>query len=140
MAKISSSLALIFFFSQVVFSQSVGVGTNTPHTSAALDVVSANKGLGFPSMTIVQRNAIANPKAGLFVFDTNMQTLCMFNGSNWVYFQSSIEPSVVHPIEQTASDGQVGDRFGHSVSISGNYAVVGAPFDNTGANADQGSA
>ena len=40
----------------------------------------------------------------------------------------------------TASDGAAGDQFGYSVSISGGTVVVGAPFDNVGANTDQGSA
>lgn len=131
---------LVFFFYYSVNSQNVGVGTNSPHPSAVLDVVSNSKGLSIPSLTTAQRNAIANPKAGLFVFDTDRQTLCMFNGSNWVYFQSSVEPNIVHPVEQVASDGEVGDQFGYSVAINGNYAIIGAPFDNIGANDNQGSA
>jgi hypothetical protein len=36
----------------------------------------------------------------------------------------------------TASDGTAGDAFGYSVSISGNYAIVGAPYDdNNGSRA-----
>ncbi len=128
------------FFHLIIFSQNVGVGTNTPHASAALDIVSNTRGMSIPSLTTVQRNAIANPKAGLFVFDINKQTLCMFNGANWVYFQSSIEPNALLPVEQVASDGDVGDYFGCSVAIDGNYAVVGAENDNIGSNIKQGSA
>jgi len=40
----------------------------------------------------------------------------------------------------TAVDGAAGDEFGWSVAISGDTAVVGAPYDDIGANADQGSA
>ncbi|MEP7256685.1 MAG: FG-GAP repeat protein [Ferruginibacter sp.] len=36
--------------------------------------------------------------------------------------------------------GAAGDNFGTRVSISGDYAIVGAPYDDIGANADQGSA
>jgi hypothetical protein len=39
-----------------------------------------------------------------------------------------------------APDGGAGDQFGRSVGISGDLAVVGAPFDQVGANVDQGSA
>jgi hypothetical protein len=39
----------------------------------------------------------------------------------------------------TASDGAATDRFGISVSLSGDTAVVGAYFDDVGANTDQGS-
>ena len=40
----------------------------------------------------------------------------------------------------TASDGGARDQFGLSVAVSRNAAVVGAPGDDVGANADQGSA
>jgi hypothetical protein len=40
----------------------------------------------------------------------------------------------------TAADGAVGDQFGLSVALSGNTGLVGAPMDDVGANAAQGSA
>jgi Tol biopolymer transport system component len=40
----------------------------------------------------------------------------------------------------TASDGLPGDTLGTSVAISGNTAVIGAPWDDFGANIVQGSA
>lgn len=138
--KFAAACLLLIFLSQTMFSQSVGVGTNAPHASAALDVVSTNKGLSIPSMTTAQRNAIVSPKAGLFVFDTQKQTLCMFNGTHWVYFQSSVESNVVPPTEVEALDGSVGDEFGNSIAMDGNYAVIGAHLDNIASAPDQGSA
>ncbi|MEO6489205.1 MAG: hypothetical protein ABIO04_04620 [Ferruginibacter sp.] len=52
-----------------------------------------------------------------------------FNGSSWVQQQKLV-----------ANDGAGGDYFGYSVSISGNYAIVGAPLDAIGAVTGQGSA
>ncbi|MBN1976554.1 MAG: FG-GAP repeat protein, partial [Anaerolineae bacterium] len=40
----------------------------------------------------------------------------------------------------TASDGAAEDHFGNSVALSGNTALVGAPYDEVGANYAQGSA
>jgi len=40
----------------------------------------------------------------------------------------------------TASDGDISDNFGHSVAISGEYVVVGAPYDDAGINDNRGSA
>jgi len=40
----------------------------------------------------------------------------------------------------TANDGAAGANFGFSVAISGDAAVVGAPFDDIGGNVDEGSA
>jgi len=42
-----------------------------------------------------------------------------FDGSNWV-----------EEAKLTASDGAAIDHFGESVSLSGNYALVGAPYDD----------
>jgi hypothetical protein len=40
----------------------------------------------------------------------------------------------------TQSEGSHDDRFGTSIAINGNTAVVGAVFDDVGTNNDQGSA
>lgn len=40
----------------------------------------------------------------------------------------------------TDPGGAASDFFGYSVSISGNYAIVGAYGDDVGGNANQGSA
>jgi len=39
-----------------------------------------------------------------------------------------------------ASDGAAGDQLGSSVAVDGDAIVAGAPFDDVGANANQGSA
>jgi hypothetical protein len=40
----------------------------------------------------------------------------------------------------TAADGAAGDGLGYSVAIDGDTIIAGAPLDDAGANADQGSA
>ncbi len=129
-----------FFFSKKIFSQNIGIGTNAPHPSALLDIVSNNKGVSIPSMNTAQRNAISNPKTGLLVFDAERNALCMFNGGNWVYFLTSVDAAQVSPVEQVASDGNVGDELGCSVAIDSNYAIVGAHYANVGGNSNQGAA
>lgn len=52
-----------------------------------------------------------------------------YNGSVWV------QQTVL-----TASDGTAGDEFGLSVSMHGNYAIVGSPTKTVGANTNQGKA
>ena len=56
-------------------------------------------------------------------------SIFQFNGTNWVLMQ-----------KLTDATGATGDFFGSSVSISGNYAIVGSYADDVGANIDQGSA
>lgn len=60
----------------------IGIGTNTPNANSMLDVVSTTKGVKFPSMTTAQKNAIANT-AGLVVFDTDLDKLCVNSGAGW---------------------------------------------------------
>ena len=59
-------------------------------------------------------------------------------GSAYVFVRSGTTWS--QQAQLTASDGAAGDRFGYSVAVSGDTAVVGAFDDNVGVNAHQGSA
>ncbi|HEV7783663.1 MAG TPA: hypothetical protein VGO58_20480 [Chitinophagaceae bacterium] len=52
-----------------------------------------------------------------------------FDGTKWVYKQKLLDPA-----------GAIGDQLGYSVAISGNFAIVGAPYDDVGADNAQGSA
>lgn len=62
---------------------SIGIGTTTPHASAALDISSNNKGLLIPRMTTAERTAIASPAKGLMVFDNTTSTYWYHNGTVW---------------------------------------------------------
>jgi hypothetical protein len=59
-------------------------------------------------------------------------------GSAYVFLRSGV--TWAQQPKLTASDGAAGDRFGTSVAVSGDTAVVGAVGDNTPAGADAGSA
>lgn len=67
----------------VLWSQSVGIGTETPHASAALEVSSTTQGMLIPRMTSAQREMIANPAAGLLLFDITTNTFWFRDGSAW---------------------------------------------------------
>lgn len=76
---------IIAFTASALFShaQNVGVGTNSPHSSAALDVSSTSKGMLVPRMTSAQRSAISSPANGLLVFDTDTGSFWFYNNSSW---------------------------------------------------------
>lgn len=60
-------------------SGSVGIGANTTiNNSAILDITSTTQGVLLPRMTTVQKTAIASPAAGLMVYDTTLNKLCVF--------------------------------------------------------------
>ncbi|MFA7274676.1 MAG: hypothetical protein WC044_12480 [Crocinitomicaceae bacterium] len=73
------------FIAQHSISQ-VGVGTTSPESSAMLDVSASDKGILFPRLTTVQRNAVAAPVKGLHVFDITTNSLWFYDGANWINY------------------------------------------------------
>lgn len=69
MKKIFASFLAALSFSFTAISQNVGIGTATPHASAALEINSNNRGVLVPRLTTAQRTAISSPATGLLVFD-----------------------------------------------------------------------
>ena len=51
--------------------------------SAMLEVLSTTQGLLFPRMTTAQKNAIVAPAAGLAVYDTTLNKLCVRTAAAW---------------------------------------------------------
>ena len=58
----------------------VGVGTNTPDNSAALEVKATDKGLLPPRMTEAERDAISNPAEGLTIYNSDDNCLNIYVG------------------------------------------------------------
>lgn len=82
MRKVITSFVLFL----VIFSskgQNVGIGTNTPHPSAALDISSSTSGFLPPRMTNAERNGINNPTAGLMIYNTSTDCLEIFGKGKW---------------------------------------------------------
>lgn len=60
-------------------SGNVGIGaTTTLNAAAILQITSTTQGVLFPRMTTTQKNAIASPVAGLVVYDTTLNKLCVY--------------------------------------------------------------
>lgn len=63
----------------------VGIGTTSPNSASALEIVSTTKGLLLPRLTTVQRDAIGAPiPAGLLIFNTTDLKAQTYTGSAWV--------------------------------------------------------
>lgn len=121
------------------FAQRVGIGTTSPHASAALDVTATDKAFYPPRMRTQQRTAIANPQAGALVFDTDKAVLFMFDGQGWLPLSTG-DPNSGSIQKRIASDGQTFDAFGREVAISGDYAIAGAPDKTAGSFSKVGGA
>ncbi len=90
------TLALLFITSHVfcqVGGMSVSPNGSQPDASAGLDINFNNKGLLMPRMSTVQRNAIASPATGLFIFNTDCQVVNYNAGTpsnpNWATINAS---------------------------------------------------
>ena len=78
-------LSVLYFFHQIIMAQtgSVGIGTNTPHATVALEIQSTGKGILIPRMTSAQRTAISNAGTGLLVFDNTTSSFWFKTASGW---------------------------------------------------------
>ncbi|HPG12682.1 MAG TPA: hypothetical protein PLU37_14210, partial [Chitinophagaceae bacterium] len=63
--------------------QSVGIGTTTPNSKAALDISSTTQGVLIPRMTTTERNAILFPPDGLLIFNTTTKMLNQRQDGVW---------------------------------------------------------
>lgn len=82
-------ISYLLLITNLVFGQ-VGIGTNSPNPSAALDVTSTTKGLLAPRVTEVQKLAITSPATGLLVYQTDGASgFWYFNGTIWTPFSGS---------------------------------------------------
>ncbi|NTW32360.1 MAG: hypothetical protein HGB12_07010, partial [Bacteroidetes bacterium] len=85
----SLSVLLSFYFSISFFicKAQNGVAINNTNTiaapSAILDVSSTTQGVLLSRMTTLQRDAIASPKVGLLIFNTDCENLNIYTSSGW---------------------------------------------------------
>jgi uncharacterized protein (TIGR02145 family) len=81
------NFAFLFFNFYLAKAQNVGIGTNSPTSSALLELKSTNSGFLPPRMTYTQRNTIQNPVQGLIIYCTDCGTNGgepqYYNGSSW---------------------------------------------------------
>jgi FG-GAP repeat len=142
MKKIIILFYVLYFIPYLSFSQNVGIGTTTP--SEKLHVQGNIK-----ADTIKPNSIKLVPNAGAGKILTSDAT----GNANWQANSSAAGGSVGYGVwGDCATNGNIseynpvvdsitgGGYFGYSVSISGNYAIVGAYLDAGPGGAGQGSA
>lgn len=74
---------ILFFISNISYGQ-VGIGTNSPNSSAKLEISSSNSGLLIPRMSEANKLAISSPATGLMIFQTDGTAgFYYYSGSGW---------------------------------------------------------
>ena len=77
-----TTIMLLLLVSSGVYGQR-GIGTNTPDTSAILELASTSKGFLPPRMSTTERDGISTPPTGLVIYNTTAACLQWFNGALW---------------------------------------------------------
>lgn len=68
----------------------VGIGTTAPNANAILDVTSTTMAFMPPRMTTVQKGNVASPTAGMVVYDSTLNKLCVYTGAAWETVTSAV--------------------------------------------------
>ena len=127
--------AFCIFTFQFTQAQNIGIGTNTPHASAALEVSSTNGGLLPPRMTFAQRNAIPNPAQGLMIYCTdcgiNGGEPQYFNGTAWYNINGNSASGIVENLPSVTIGTQVWSSKNLDVAFYRNGDVIPQVTDAT---------
>lgn len=90
MRKSAVIFCLLFALQKSALAQSVGIGTDTPHPTSLLELSGNSKGILIPRMTMLQRNAIANPAEGLMVYQTDeTKGFWYYSNGSWLSLTNS---------------------------------------------------
>jgi len=77
-------ITLISFLTLNTLYAQVGINTENPDPSAALEINSTKKGLLIPRMTKAQRDAISSPATGLMIYQTDTLVGLYYYHNGWV--------------------------------------------------------
>ena len=112
----------------------VGIGTTTPHASAALDLTASDKGLLLPRVTSLD-DITETPENGLMIYDTTDNCVKVFQNGAWsgclinfaaVYSLTSIASYNGTSVINTTGIGYNGEAIPAASTITVNVNVTGS--------------
>lgn len=81
--KLQYTLLLFLFVITISAQVKISENQDPPEESAILEIESNNKGLLIPRLTDEQRDDIANPSLGLFIFNISSKKFNFYDGTGW---------------------------------------------------------
>ena len=136
--KLKSFLFCLFFYCLSLKAQdNVGIGTNTPNSSAKLDITATDKGFLTPRVTTAQRLAIVSPANGLLVFDTSLNCFYFYSTitTSWISLCSAGATGATGPTGITGATGPTGIG---ATGPTGNTGPIGATGSSGGPTGPMG--
>lgn len=128
MKQVITVIIFLFISLTAVSQNNVGIKSDgsLPDSSAKLDIQSTTQGVLLPRMTTAQRNSMPKKAPGLIVFDTDKQTLYIYNGARWNALAAVTNDDLAAFATSAAPGSGEYEYFGCAVSVSGDWAAVGA--------------
>ena len=137
-------LLLLLAIPLSVYSQNIGINTQNPDASAALEVQSTDAGILIPRMSEAQRNLIVSPATGLLVYQIDGASgFYFFDGSAWTSLSGNTTSSNTG-LEQVTEGGNTGYRligrdtanYGNIGSEAIDLSYSASPSTSAGAGGD----
>lgn len=120
-------LILVCFLSANLQAQ-IGIGTDTPDPSAALDITATNKGVLIPRLTTVQRNLIATPAVGLLIYNTTAACLEYYQGAYWLQLRGTSRTTngtaVFSILDCAVGSSGSQQTISVNVTVPGSYNII----------------
>ena len=115
------TLIALMLFTAFSYAQ-VGINTNTPDASSALEIESSTGGILIPRLTETQRDAISAPATGLMIYQTNGTSgFYFYDGNIWTKVDGVAGPQGTDGADGTDGvDGTDGTDGADGVDILGN--------------------
>lgn len=122
--RISNIFCLFIFATISVNAQNnVGIGTPIPDPSAILELKSTSMGILIPRMKSLERTAIASPKDGLLVYDTDSSCFFYFigNTNSWGNMCNSSAASTQMYWQLTGNGGTTSSTSPIGTAVNNNF-------------------
>ena len=135
------TLIALMLFTALGYAQ-VGINTNNPDASSALEIESTTGGILIPRLTETQRDAISSPATGLMIYQTDGTVgFYYYNGSSWanVGYTEALVSANTAVAANTAKVGvtthAIGDSFGGGIVFfvydGGQHGLIAATADQS---------